>query len=153
WHGPPPLLDGEDTAAYDELLARISGAVNPGDIFEEKWVRDLLDLEGEGRRYRRLKASLLTGTGYKPVKGILERFLDEMERKDLATAWARHEKGAIREVNKLLASAGLTMDAVMARTLVNNINYIESIDRMIATAEARRNAIRREIERHRMSWR
>jgi hypothetical protein len=23
--GPPPLFDGEDTAAYDELLARISG--------------------------------------------------------------------------------------------------------------------------------
>src|SRR5262249_11588094 len=30
--GPPPLLEGEDTAAYDELLARISGAVKPADI-------------------------------------------------------------------------------------------------------------------------
>jgi hypothetical protein len=30
--GPPPLLEGEDTAAYDELLARISGAVKPADF-------------------------------------------------------------------------------------------------------------------------
>jgi hypothetical protein len=27
--GPAPLLDGEDPAAYDELLARVSGAVKP----------------------------------------------------------------------------------------------------------------------------
>ena len=35
WLGPPPLFEGEDTAAYDELLARISGAMKPADIFEE----------------------------------------------------------------------------------------------------------------------
>jgi len=37
--GPPPLLEGEDTAAYDELLVQISGAVKPADILEEIWVR------------------------------------------------------------------------------------------------------------------
>jgi hypothetical protein len=48
--GPPPLLEGEETAAYDELLVRISGAVNPADIFEEIWVRDLVDLVWEALR-------------------------------------------------------------------------------------------------------
>jgi hypothetical protein len=41
-------------------------------------------------------------------------------------------------VDKLFASAGLTMDAVMAQTLSINIDDIERIDRMIATAEVRR---------------
>jgi hypothetical protein len=31
---PPPLIAGEDHAAYDDLLARISAALQPGDILE-----------------------------------------------------------------------------------------------------------------------
>jgi hypothetical protein len=29
--GPPPLIDGDDRAAYDELLAQISAALKPAD--------------------------------------------------------------------------------------------------------------------------
>jgi hypothetical protein len=57
--GPAPLLDGEDSAAYDELLARVSGAVKPSDILEEIWVRDVVDLVWEALRLRRLKANLI----------------------------------------------------------------------------------------------
>jgi len=54
WLGPPPLLEGEDAAAYAELLGRISRAVKPSDTFEEIWVQDIVDLEWEARRWRRL---------------------------------------------------------------------------------------------------
>jgi len=63
--GPAPLFEGEDTAAYDELLARISGAVKPADIFEEIWVRDIVDLVWGALRPRRLKANLMTATAYR----------------------------------------------------------------------------------------
>jgi len=33
--GLPPLLEGEDAAAYDQLLARICAAVKPVDIIDE----------------------------------------------------------------------------------------------------------------------
>ena len=36
--GPPPLLEGEDAAAYDQLLARIYAAVKPLDIIYEIFV-------------------------------------------------------------------------------------------------------------------
>jgi len=39
------------------------------------------------------------------------------------------------------------MDAVMAQTLSISLDDIERIDRMIATAEVRRNAILREVDR------
>jgi hypothetical protein len=42
--GPAPLFEGEDTAAYDELLVQIFGTVKPADIVEEIWVRDIVDL-------------------------------------------------------------------------------------------------------------
>ena len=151
--GPPPLLEGEDTAAYDELLVRISGAVNPADIFDEIWVRDLVDLVWEALRLRRLKANLMTATAYRGLQQILKPFVDGyLEGEDLAKAWAARDESAIKRVDQLLASAGLTMDAVMAQTLSISLDDLERIDRMIATAEVRRNAILREIDRHRTTW-
>jgi hypothetical protein len=63
----------------------------------------------------------------------------------------RASAAPIKRVDKLLASAGLTMDAVMAQALSLKLDDIERIDRMIATAEGRRNAILREVDRHRTS--
>ena len=148
--GPPPLFDGENTESYDELLARISAAVKPADILEEIWVRDIVDLAWEALRLRKLKANLMTATAYRGLSEILSPLV-ELGAWDLAEAWAAREKDAIKEVDELLASAGLTMDAVMAQTLSNNLEVIERIDRMIASAEARRNASLRELDRHR-AW-
>jgi hypothetical protein len=52
-------------------------------------------------------------------------------------------------VEKILASANLSVDAILAETLSIKLDDIERIDRMIAIAEARRNSILREIDRHR----
>ena len=56
---PPALLEGEDEAAYEKLLAQVTAAVEPKDIIEEFWVRDVVDLAWEALRLRRLKADLL----------------------------------------------------------------------------------------------
>ena len=49
----------------------------------------------------------------------------------------------------MLASADLTMEAVLAQTLAAEIDHVDRIDRMIMSAEARRNVALREIDRHR----
>jgi hypothetical protein len=133
--GPPPLLEGEDAAAYDELLVRISGAVKPTDIFEEIWIRDIVDLVWEAFRLRRLKANLMTAVAHKGLTATLEPLIGWTDARNLAEAWAARERSAIKQVDKLLASAGLTMDAVMAQALSLKLDDIERIDRMIATAE------------------
>ena len=56
-----------------------------------------------------------------------------------------------KKVKKLLASVGLTMDAVMARILAIKLEQIERIDRLIMSAKARRNAVLREVDLHRAS--
>jgi hypothetical protein len=150
--GPPPLLEGEDTAAYDDLLIRISGAVKPTDIFEEIWIRDIVDLVWEAFRLRRLKANLMTAAAHEGLEKTLAPLIGWTDTYDLAKAWAARDRSAIKQVDELLASAGLTMDAVMARTLSLELDDIERIDRMIASAEGRRNAILREVDRHRTTW-
>lgn len=147
--GPPPLLEGEDSAAYDELLALVSGSMKPADVLDEIWVRDLVDLIWETFRWRRLKTKLIAATTYKGVKAVLEPMIGWLSATPIAEGWARHDAKAIKEVTEQLASANLSMDAVMAQTLVANLTDIERIDRMTMNAEARRAAVMREVERHR----
>jgi hypothetical protein len=150
WLGPPPLFEGEDAAAYDELSARIADAMNPADIFEELWARDIIDGDWEAFRLRRLQASLMTATAYEGLQKILEPLIESYpDQVDLARAWAARDKAAIKRVDELLASAGLTFDAVMAQTLCTYLDEFERIERMIASAEARRGAILYEVELHR----
>ena len=74
---------------------------------------------------------------------LLESFPDQVQ---LVRAWAARDKAAIKRVDELLASAGLTMDAVMAQTLCTYLDEFERMERMIARAEARRDAILYEVE-------
>ena len=48
-----------------------------------------------------------------------------------------------------LAQAGLTIDDVIAQGLANALDTVERLDRMLASAEARRVNAWREIDRHR----
>ena len=52
----------------------------------------------------------------------------------------------------LLASAGLTMDNVIAQATASELDKIERFNRLIASAEGRRNALLREIEHHRQPF-
>ncbi len=47
--GPPPLIEGEDGAAYNQLFAGIVAAVKPKDFIEEILVSDVANLSWEVR--------------------------------------------------------------------------------------------------------
>ena len=61
----------------------------------------------------------------------------------------RREPDAVKLVDELLTDAGVSMDRFMAYALVQKLDDIERIDRLITTAESRRDASLREIERRR----
>jgi hypothetical protein len=149
---PAPLIAGEDAAAYDDLLARVSAALNPSDILEDIWVRDVVDMVWDALRLRRLKAQLLTVSAYEGMHAILRRFLDWQFSEQVARQWALRDAAAVTKAEAVLASAGLSAEAVTAQTLALKIDIVERIDRMMVTAEARRNSVLREIERHRASF-
>jgi hypothetical protein len=147
--GPPPLIEGEDRAAYDGYLAKISAAVEPKDFIEELLVQDIVELAWEIRRMRRLTASLLSLHLSKGLRQVLMIVMEETEAVNLAHLWAEGDQTAIDQVNEIFASTGLTMEMVRSRTLSDNLDAVERFDRMTMNAEARRNAALHEIERHR----
>jgi hypothetical protein len=92
--GQPNILEGEDAAAYDELLARICDAIKPVDTIEEMFIADVVSLEWEVLRWRRLKWTLVQATGLK----ALEHFLV----KQLEANYALHEEHFERYLAEIL---------------------------------------------------
>lgn len=95
--GPPPLLEGEHEAAYNELLARISGALHPGDILEDLWIRDIVDLTWDVFRLRRLKATLIASCTGEGVKNALDR-LKTPNFAELVQQWTAGDTAAREKV-------------------------------------------------------
>jgi hypothetical protein len=150
--GPRPLIDGEDGTNYDVILERISADVAPEDFVEEIWVRNVVDLVWESVRLRRLKSHLLHAAAHEGLARVLTPLLDWASADQLSRKWALGDEDAICEVERLLGRAGLTIDAVMAQTLAARIDDVERIDRMVTIAEARRDAVMREIRSRRVAF-
>jgi hypothetical protein len=68
---------------------------------------------------------------------------------DFSANWMSDDKATRKEFEKLLKTAGLTMEDVMAEALCSKSGTFERFDRLLASAEARRNNALREIDRHR----
>jgi hypothetical protein len=148
--GAPPLIAGESSAGYDQLLARVCETLQPSDVLEQIWMRDVVDLAWEAFRLRRLKADLMSAAAHEGMAEVLRPLVDCPER--LARSWARRSERAVRTIETALAQAGASMDAVAARTFCARIGDFERIERMITAAEARRNAALRELDRHRANF-
>lgn len=136
--GPPPLLEGEDAALYEDLLGRMCAAVKPVDIIDEIFVADVVFLEWEIVRLRRLKFSLLQASVHKELESFLNEQLDyeayaeafaealaeilrevlpndlaEEEAKKLAHQYARSQPDAVKKVTVLLKATGLQVDEIL----------------------------------------
>jgi hypothetical protein len=119
--GAPPLIPGESAADYKRLLAAITDEIKPADMMETIWTRDVVELQWDIIRFRRIKADLIT-----------HRYEHRMHTISFVSNQTDNLNGAV------------------ANVVANNINTLERIDRMVMTMEARRNAAYREVERHRI---
>src|SRR4051794_4537925 len=84
--GEAPLVKGESTRGYDELLGRITATLRPRDCLEEIWICDVVDLVWETFRLRRLKAGLMTDEARFRIASALRSHHAEGEA--LANEWA-----------------------------------------------------------------
>ena len=135
--GSPQLVEGEDAAAYNELLGRVRAAIKPVDIIDEIFIDDFVSLEWEVLRWRRLKSSLLQMGGLKALENFLRKHLDydqyriffeedlteilqenledqtEGVARTLAHQCARNEPDAVDKVNQILDGINLHMDPIL----------------------------------------
>ena len=138
--GPPPILEGEDAAAYDELFGRVCAAVKPADVIDEMFTADVVALEWEVLRWRRLKLNLIRTRGLKALERFLceelaydlyrKHFAEELTKilqdnlaedqaedsaQTLAHACAQNEPAAVDKVNNVLTGIGEDIDDIINR--------------------------------------
>ncbi|GEO14645.1 hypothetical protein [Microvirga aerophila] len=151
-----PLALGESEQDYDDFLRKVSITVQPGDIIETLWVKDIVDLRWETMRLRRAQASLLMSAARVVLANLLRiedaGLIDGIRvftLPDLLKGFADGDDQAVAEVGRVLARRGTDWDMIMAQALVDKLNEIGAIERMIAGADARRSKVLQEIDRRR----
>jgi hypothetical protein len=141
--GPPLLIEGEDASACDQLLAHIYAAVKPVDMIDEMLTADVVSLEWEVLRGRRLKSSLMQARGLNALEGFLrekldyelcsERFADDLAEilqddlpeeqaeaaQTLARKCAQGEADAVDKVKKILAISGRELADILDNARAN----------------------------------
>jgi hypothetical protein len=150
---PSPLLPGEKEGDYAEVALQIVKAAQPRDAIEEFLTRDVIDLTWDILRLRRMKAGVLRVAAGKGVRKILSTIGHHCPgfggTTRFAEEWVGGKASTRQEFAQILKKAGLTMDDVVAEAFAEEIDSVERFDRMLASAEARRNNALREIDRHR----
>ena len=148
--GLAPLVIGESKADYEQLFHGVWQDLQPVGVLEEIFVCEIVDLIWEIARFRREKASLMNATAHKGLQLLLAHFPFKHPM-NLVEAWSAREPQAIKEVDEILKNSELTIDAVRALTLSDNLDQFERMERIGAMLEARRAALLRELNRHRMA--
>src|SRR5262245_64224520 len=128
--GPAILVAGESSEAYDSLFARIRAVVEPTDMLEEIWVRDVTDLAWEVSRLRRIKAHLMQACAHEGLAKALSHLRVGNNHYIVARRWFAGDAAAAQIVNTAFAAAGLTVDSVTALTMSERIDEIERIELM-----------------------
>ena len=123
--------------------------IEPGDVIERVLTDDYVDFEREVVAATRSPGEPDKGNVYKGLCEVLSPLKGLLQAKTLSEGWLARKPEAVEEVNKVLTSAGLSMDTVMAQTFSVELDAIERINRMIEAAERRRNRCLHEIYLHR----
>ena len=140
--GDPPLLSTEDPNLYWDMFDRFAEFVDPKNIIEWLWLKDIVDLCWEIARLRRYRALLI------------ER---ERESKNAEIDYAREhaddrnlsllDRLKRPQIEALRNAPRLDTEADSARLLISEyLEMYETIDKLLISAELRRDRILRELD-------
>jgi hypothetical protein len=153
--GKRPLLVGEGETTYDELLSRIAVRVDPQDIMEWFYVKDVADYTWEIFRLRRILAAILNNERKHALAELFATINDkgEPERLSLqetgmkqAEAYFSGDRKAKDKLHDGLIRYGFNEDALAAAAFGRKVQLVEAVDRLLAAAESRRSKLLREID-------
>jgi hypothetical protein len=151
--GNPPVLSSEKRRDYESVFCYIADCVKPTDFIEWLWLKDIVDHTWEIRRLRRFKNQLIEiglptdqndAAEEDPFADIMatiqqhayENPIDRFEKKEEAPDKPKKRKRRPSEA-----------DAV--QSFRHSIGDYQTLDRLLISAEDRRNAVLREIDRRR----
>jgi hypothetical protein len=150
--GPPPLLSGEDPAAYEELRGKMLAFLKPTDILEEMYTNDIIDLEWEMKRLRRLKVAQINISKYAAVRDSLIPVIGFEKASEIYGACSKGDPAMMVEIDKSVETMNVDVKEIESRVFLRRLDQVEQFDRMITAAEVRRSRMIDELHRHRKEY-
>jgi len=143
--GYAPTLKTEDDEIYWNCVERFVKCVEPQDVIEWLWVKDVVDLSWEILRLRRLKIDLVEIDRQDKNAKI------EWEREHADEPYIHFALGTPiprdpEDIEARRAKPLLDTEADSAKLLFTHIETYEQIEKLLTSAELRRDRILREIE-------
>ena len=138
--GEPPLLENEDIGDYLDMLTRLVQVTVPTNGIELIWMNDVAQHTWDILRYRKFK-QLITMRGGEQARSKL---VNEMP--ETPAFYNRGEKKRNQLLQKFIDD---NKDIFVAEGFIERLGDLERIERLIVSAESRRNNVLREIELHR----
>jgi hypothetical protein len=141
----PPLFRTESKEEFEKLFDELKGYVQPANFVESMYVHEIAVLAWDIMRYRRAKAGIVDNALRQALEDVLRPFLggpdDHLGRLGAARALAFQwfwMQAAKDKVSALLKEVDLDERVIEAEALRSRLSEIEKLDRLIASAEARR---------------
>jgi hypothetical protein len=158
--GTVQLLDGEDSNKFRQLVSAITKLVQPKDIFERIWVRELAVDTWEDHRLRRQKAVFWNSAAQNARSDLSSETLTidpsacEQAREEFETGGASTPETDVLDESEepkqdLVCFLHAPSATEFAHALAQNIDTLDKIDKRITTVELVRISTLREIERRR----
>jgi hypothetical protein len=136
--GVPSLLSTEDPRLYWEMLDRFAGSVEPRNIFEWLWLKDIVDLNWEIARLRRYRALMIERR--REFDARIEYAREHADDPEVYHTLTPEQIEADRN------APTLDTEADSARLLIYYLRQYETIDKLLMAAELRRDRILRELD-------
>lgn len=144
------LIDGESAADYEAFRADCLSAVGPKDAIERVWLEDFVQCTWEIRRLRKYRSVYLQAARQDALYWLLHQLgMELLNAKGIALKWMCSDREARRSVEQLLLKNGMSVDTIVAKAAIREMRAMETIDKLIASNENRRNSAIRELERRR----
>ena len=142
----PRLLMTESREEFDQVRNNLEREIQPRGIIEQMYVQDMAYIDWEIRRLRRCKDTTISVAFRAGLERVLKRLLwrpgetqfsSNKEIEDLALRWFTDPK-AKKEVSELLGKFQLDESAIEAEAIRESSHFLERLDKMLRSLEARR---------------
>jgi hypothetical protein len=152
-----PVLMNESADDLDRVRETLNNEIKPHGILEQLYLLDYAELALEIVRLRRWKMALLNTNFVPALETVFRQLLQQSGNnygeasataKDIAHRWFANKR--VKKYGaRLLRQCGLDESAIEAKAFRKSADQIELIDKLLASAESRRNKIIREIAAYR----
>jgi hypothetical protein len=141
--GDPPLLSTENPTLYRNMLDRFAESIAPRNIIEWLWVKDVVDLSWEIPRLRRYRA-LSIERARERKNAEIEYAREHADDRDLYLSFRPPTPAQIEARRN---APRLDTEADSAGLLIlEHLDTYETIDKLLTSAELRRDRILRELD-------